>query len=284
MSPLLETETFPSEIQVYLKDATITVIKEKLRSSGSSLVYQIVKSAYSIFLKVTPKGHLQSEAFMMEYLFSYGICPKVLTYISDDARDYLITEQIMGADASHDEYTAQPILLTEVVAESLLSLQKINNEGCPIMNDIETMVIRAEGNYRERRAEQSLLQYMGYTSIDTAYKDLISLYKSTPEDRVIIHGDYCLPNIILLDFKYNGLIDLAYGGVGDRHYDIFWGIWSLQYNYKRDEYAKRFIQAYGKSEVDQHRLQLCGLLSVFNGYRGQDYYERVDHKSFGGNQ
>src|SRR5690606_37583839 len=111
---------------------------------GRSSVYQIVKSGYSIFLKVTPKGHMQSEALMMGYLYNYGICPKVLTYISDDSRDYLITEQIMGVDASQDEYIAQPILLTEVFAKSLLGLQKINYEGCPITNELETMVIRAE--------------------------------------------------------------------------------------------------------------------------------------------
>jgi kanamycin kinase len=245
INPFIEAETFPSEIQVYLADAEITVVKEKVRSSGRSSVYQIVKSGYNFFLKVTLKGHMQSEALMMEYLYNYGIGPKVLTYISDDARDYLITEQIMGADASQEEFTEHPIRLTEVVAESLLFLQKINYEGCPIINDIETMVIRAEMNYRERRAEQSLLQYMGYTNIDAAYKDLISLHKSTTEDKVIMHGDYCLPNIILLDFKTNGFIDVGYGGVGDRHYDIFWGIWSLQ--------------------VDQESLQLCGLLSVFNG-------------------
>jgi len=126
INPLIETETFPSEIQAFLKNGTITVIKEKVRSSGRSSVYQIMKSGYNFFLKMTPKGHMQSEALMMEYLYNYGKCPKVLTYISDDARDYLITEQIIGAEALHDEYTAQPILLTEVFAESLLSLHKIN--------------------------------------------------------------------------------------------------------------------------------------------------------------
>ena len=31
INPLIETETFPSEIQAYLKNAEITVIKEKVR-------------------------------------------------------------------------------------------------------------------------------------------------------------------------------------------------------------------------------------------------------------
>ncbi|MCU6794259.1 hypothetical protein OB236_19310 [Paenibacillus sp. WQ 127069] len=71
----------------------------------------------------------------------------------------------------------------------------------------------------------------------------------------------------------NGYIDVGYGGIGDRHYDIFWGLWSLQFNLKSNDHAKRFIKAYGKLLVDQDRLRLCGLLSAFNGFRGQGYYE-----------
>jgi kanamycin kinase len=255
----IDVETFPTEIQTYLKDSEINVIKQKVRSS----VYQIIKSDSNIFLKVTPKGHMQSEAWMTEYLYNYGVCPKLLTYTTDDSRDYLITEQIVGSDGLTEQYTTQPILLIEVFAASLLSLQSINCVGCPVINDLESMVLRAEGNYQLGRAEQSLLQYMGYTNIDTAYKDLIALYRNTCDDRVIIHGDYCLPNIILLNFKNNGFVDVGYGGMGDRHYDIFWGIWSLQYNYKTDEYAKLFLQAYGRDKVDQDRLHQCGLFVLF---------------------
>lgn len=101
-----------------------------------------------------------------------------------------------------------------------------------------------------------------------------SLYKSAEEeDKVVIHGDYCLPNLILHDFKMTGYIEVGYGGIGDRHYDIFWGLWSLQFNLKNDEYSKQSVNACGKPLIDQDRLRLCGLLSVFNGFRGQDYYE-----------
>src|SRR5690554_1191467 len=124
---------------------------------------------------------MQSEAWMTEYLYKHEICPKLLTYTSDDSRDYLITEQIVGTDGLTEQYTAQPILLTEVFAASLLSLHNMNCAGCPVINDLESMVIRAEGNYQVGRAEQSLLQYMSYTHIDTAYKDLIALYKNTRE-------------------------------------------------------------------------------------------------------
>lgn len=41
---------------------------------------------------------------------------------------------------------------------------------------------------------------------------------------VLLHGDYCLPNILLDDWKFSGYINLVNGGMGDRHIDILWGI------------------------------------------------------------
>ena len=46
-------------------------------------------------------------------------------------------------------------------------------------------------------------------------------------DHVVMHGDYCLPNLILSDARLSGFIDLGNGGVGDRHCDLYWGLWAL---------------------------------------------------------
>ncbi|MCD9022595.1 aminoglycoside 3'-phosphotransferase [Cohnella silvisoli] len=236
-------------------------------------MFSIENRNYSIFLKVTPKGQMQSEAQMTDYLSKHGVCPNVLIYTSDESRDYLITNRIMGTDAASDEYLAQPSRLTDVFANCLSSFHRIEYVGCSRVNGLSEMIIRAEGNYKEGKAEKGILRYLGYTSVDAAYKDMVCLYGNVCEDKVIVHGDYCLPNMIVHDFENRGLIDVGYSGVGDRHYDIFWGLWSLEYNLKSDKYADRFIQAYGGQNVDQERLRLCGLLSVFNGYRGQDFYE-----------
>jgi kanamycin kinase len=50
-------------------------------------------------------------------------------------------------------------------------------------------------------------------------------------------------------------------GVGDRHYDLFWGIWTLNYNLKTDKYKDIFLDAYGRSLIDFDRLELCRLLA-----------------------
>lgn len=79
----------------------------------------------------------------------------------------------------------------------------------------------------------------------------------------LLHGDYCLPNIILDNWKFSGFIDLDSGGVGDRHVDLFWGLWTLNYNLKTDKYSRRFVDAYGSDKVDIEKLRLIAAIEVF---------------------
>ena len=80
---------------------------------------------------------------------------------------------------------------------------------------------------------------------------------------VLTHGDYCLPNILLDDWRFAGFIDLDSGGVGDRHVDLFWGIWSLGFNLKTDRYRERFLDAYGRDKIEEERLRTVAAVEVF---------------------
>ena len=79
----------------------------------------------------------------------------------------------------------------------------------------------------------------------------------------LLHGDYCLPNIMLDGWKFTGFIDLDHAGLGDRHMDLFWGIWSLEFNLKTDRYRERFLDAYGRDRVNEETLRLIAALEVF---------------------
>ena len=59
----------------------------------------------------------------------------------------------------------------------------------------------------------------------------------------------------------NGFIDLGEGGLGDRHFDLYWAMWSLGYNLKTEAYAGRFLDAYGRDRVDEARMDVCARLS-----------------------
>ena len=58
-----------------------------------------------------------------------------------------------------------------------------------------------------------------------------------------------------------GLTDLGEGGLGDGHFDLYWAMWSLEYNLKTDRYNRRFLDAYGMDGVDEERLDCCRRLS-----------------------
>ena len=60
-----------------------------------------------------------------------------------------------------------------------------------------------------------------------------------------IHGDLCLPNIIIKDNKISGFIDLANGGIGEKWQDYAWSIWSLEYNLGTNEYTKKYLDLIG---------------------------------------
>lgn len=71
-----------------------------------------------------------------------------------------------------------------------------------------------------------------------------------------IHGDFCLPNVMLDDWEFSGFIDLGLSGVGDKHIDIYWVLWSLNYNLKTDKYTDCFLDLYGRENVDMNVLKI----------------------------
>jgi len=79
----------------------------------------------------------------------------------------------------------------------------------------------------------------------------------------LLHGDYCLPNIMLRNWDFSGFIDLGCGGIGDRHVDLYWGVWTLQFNLKTDIWRERFLDAYGRDRIDQELLDTIGAFEVF---------------------
>ena len=83
------------------------------------------------------------------------------------------------------------------------------------------------------------------------------------EENVLLHGDFCLPNIIFDEWKLSGYIDLGGGGIGDRHIDLFWGAWTLNFNLHTEKYRDIFFDAYGKDKVDEEKLLLISAAEAF---------------------
>lgn len=118
-------------------------------------------------------------------------------------------------------------------------------------------------NYRTGNYDSSLFpDNWGYASAEEAIK-VVEENKHLLKTDTLLHGDYCLPNIMLNDWSFSGFIDLGNGGVGDRHVDLFWGAWTLFFNLKTDEYKERFFDAYGRDKIDVDMLRVVSAAEVF---------------------
>jgi aminoglycoside phosphotransferase len=71
---------------------------------------------------------------------------------------------------------------------------------------------------------------------------------------VLIHGDYCLPNVLVSEGKLSGLIDVGGTGLGDPRQDLAAGVWTLQYNFGKG-LARDFLGAYGAPSMTDQEIE-----------------------------
>ena len=71
---------------------------------------------------------------------------------------------------------------------------------------------------------------------------------------VLIHGDYCLPNVLVTGGKLSGLIDVGKAGLGDPRVDLAAGVWTLQYNFGPG-LAQEFLNAYGAPPMTDQEIE-----------------------------
>ena len=135
--------------------------------------------------------------------------------------------------------------------------------GCPVPDRTGDYVATVEQNRATGQFGGDLPpDSFGFRTADEAYA-VFSAGKDALRSKVLLHGDYCLPNILLQDWALSGFIDVGCGGVGDRHIDLFWGAWTLQWNLKTDQYRSRFFDAYGRDALDEPLLEVIAAAEVF---------------------
>ncbi len=214
------------------------------------------------YLKSAPLGELQREAEMTRYFHKKGLGAEVLAYLSDD-RDWLLTSAVRGEDATAPRYLADPRRLAVTLATLLRELHELAAADCPVKDRMSTYFATAKENYAAGRYDLSYLPpHLSHLSADEAWRQLEKGRQFFRSD-TLLHGDYCLPNIMLEDWSLSGFIDLGGGGVGDRHIDLFWGAWTLAFNLGTDAYRRLFFDAYGRDRIDADLLDLVAMAEVF---------------------
>ena len=193
----------------------------KVYDSSCNPTMKVLYSDLGYYVKIAEKGKLQKEAELAELFAQKGMGVELVTYISAD-KDYMVTREAKGEDALH--YLDNPERLCEGLAEAMKYLHSRPTEGVPVSGCMEAY---------------------GKTEKGSALKQ-----------DTFIHGDFCLPNIMLDDWKFGSFIDVGLAGVGDKHIDIYWVLWSLNYNLGTDKYTDYFLDLYGREKVDTEILKI----------------------------
>ncbi|MBR2460339.1 MAG: aminoglycoside 3'-phosphotransferase [Clostridia bacterium] len=252
-----EISDLPDELCPMLKGAKIY----DSSCSKQARVYYIDKDN-GYYLKSSPKGTLSTEAIMANYYNELGLGARVLSYLSYD-RDWMLTERVVGEDCTHSTYLDDPRRLCDTIAELLRGLHETDWSDCPIKNRTAAYLGVAAENSRKGMFDTELFtEKWSFPSAKAAW-DFLQANKHYLKNDTLLHGDYCLPNIILDNWRFSGFIDLGNGGVGDRHIDLFWGMWTLWFNLKTTAYSDRFFDAYGRDKTDPEILRIIAAAEVF---------------------
>lgn len=245
---------FPEELHAFFSGASVY----DSSSSPEARVYFIEKDG-GYYLKIAEKGALSREAELTQYFHSKGLSAEVLAYLSAE-RDFMLTRRVEGEDMTFGKYLDEPKKLCQTSAELLRALHETEFSACPVKDHTARYLSTAEKNFCKGLYDLSFAPE--FASAKQAYAYLCA-NAHLLRNEVLLHGDYCLPNIMLNDWRFAGFIDVGNGGIGDRHVDLYWGAWTLCFNLGTDALRERFFDAYGRDKIDEEKLRIVAAAEVF---------------------
>lgn len=241
----------PPELEELFARSTV----EDRTFSQTAKTFQLTNREGSVFVKLASAKLLDRERRMSEFLHGHGLAPAVVAYGVAEEGAYLVTKALDGKDGIAAEYLAEPRRLAVVFGESLRRLHALSADGCPVRDRDDELRRLAETNLAAKDYDAN---YIPEPLEDAAAR----FHAERPsDDQVVLHGDYCLPNILLDGFELAGFVDLGNGGVGGRHYDLYWGVWTLEYNLKSNSYKDWFLDAYGRDLLVPELLEYNRIVS-----------------------
>ena len=226
-------------------------IRELIDVSGCSPA-KTYDTGTGYFLKTDEAGELRREYEMTKLFSSFGMAPKAAAYVTD-GKDYLLTRKAEGNDPI--SLTEDPESVCRILASALKTLHTRPAEGIPVSTRFARFMECAGKGCQECLCDTSvLLRRFPIGSAEEA-REIIRTGVSLLKADTLIHGDPCLPNIMQKDGTFVSFIDLNMAGAGDRHIDLYWALWSLEYNLKTDAYDDLFLDLYGKERVSEETLK-----------------------------
>lgn len=223
------------------------------------------------YLKITTRleHDLRPEKERLDWLAGRLPVPQVLYFSEDVFEDQrqqsLLISEIPGLPAFDDHFKGRDeARIVTLMAEGLRLIHGVDPAGCPFDQRIDVMLRAAHDHLVQHRIDEARFD-PSRRGRDAAelYAELLET-RPASEDLVFVHGDYCLPNILIDPDRLtlNGFIDWGSAGVADRTLDLALAARSIAFNLGA-QWVPPFFEAYGGGEVDAGKVEFFQILDEF---------------------
>lgn len=227
--------------------------QEPIGESGAEVFLITEPGRPDRYLKTDPRvadRRLADERDRMAWLQGRLPVPEVLGYALAGGKEWLVTSAIPGLSACDEALDMPRRNVVRTMARELRRIHSLPTEGCPFVRRLADKIAEAADAVAGRDAES---------------RERFAAFLARPrpaEDLVLVHGDYCEPNIMFDGGAVSGFIDLGFAGVSDRYSDFCQAHYTLNRN--GDGALEGFFFAeYGLPAVDEDKLDYYCKLEMF---------------------
>lgn len=217
----------PASLAGMLADKTFTADRVGQSGAGLYLFEDMV-------LKIDPDLYMAGRE-VLNCLQLEGLLPLPRILFSSQEGDlaYTLMSRIKGEMLCRPAFLADPALMADILTKALKTLWQVDTAALrlPDSTDMKLALIR-------QRLEEGRVDLTD-TEADTfgpgGFKDPEDLYlwleRNRPvEDKVLSHGDFCLPNLLAEGDAFSGFVDPGQMGLSDPWQDLALLFRSLEAN------------------------------------------------------
>ena len=226
----------------------LSTLKKNNVGHSSIGVYEVsLKDGTSAILKIqtlSSRNNLDDEYERIKWLQGKCNVPKIYYYIENKNTKYLLMQKMPGVSAHKTNDFAFKI------GKLLRQIHEININDCNFtqnsvgklldnaIKNIDVIVDQVKESYPEMDKD-SIVEF---------------LKNNIPTDRVLVHGDYSLPNILIDNEGNIGVIDLGDVSISTKYFDFFYLKKSMIRNKQIDKFDE-LLKGYGIEKLEDKYLK-----------------------------
>lgn len=242
---------FPKELHPYLAGV-------RIYDSSSNPKMKVYYLSNGYYLKCAEPGTLQREVLMADWFYKQGLGVEIILYISK-GQDYMLTRAAEGEDCL--SFLDHPEKLCAILAGAMKMLHSRPLPNLPLSVSYESCqaaLASGKGDY-----DGSILMPRFMIASKEEAWAIMQENKHRLKCDTLIHGDFCLPNVMVKNGKFTCFIDFAMAGLGDKHVDLYWALWSLQHNLGTEKYTDYFLDLYGRKNFEYEMIKVIAAFEAF---------------------